>query len=463
MSSSPSAASLLVVESPAKVLTLRRWLGPEWEVQATSGHLFDLPRNREGLDLARGLAPAWELVRGRSRTLSDLKRAARRVDRVLLATDPDREGEGIAWQLAGELGAEGGSARVVRALLGELTPVAIARAVSVAGPLHRGRWEAHLARRVIDRLIGFRLSARLSSALRPGLSAGRVQVAALRLAADWRPGEAGLALAGVPTSAPPPFTTETLLRAAADRLRFLPRKTMALAQRLYEGVELGEGGRIGLITYPRSASSQVPPAVEAALRALAVERHGPTAMGPAAPAEAGRLPHLGHGAVRPTLLDWPPDRAGEALRAAGGGDLLRLYALVWDRFIESSLSAARRRDLAVARRPRSGPRPERLDDASLIEAVASRGVGRPSTYASIGDSLVARGFLLRTREGLRVTPTGHRLVGWLDRTFPGTLDVRFTADLEARLDEVEAGRMAWRDAVTVAWSPLERVLGAVVA
>jgi DNA topoisomerase-1 len=411
-------AELLVVESPAKALTLRRWLGPSWHVLATGGHLLDLPRSREGIDLSNGFEPTWELARGRARTLSDLKRAARRVERVVLATDPDRDGEGIAWQLAAELGAEGGSSRVVRVLLGELTPEATHLALAHPVGLDRSRAEAHLARRVVDRLVGFRLSARLSSAIRPGLAAGRVQAAALRLAAGWRPARRPEAEADGPSEPPPPFDTGTLLQVAAQRLHLRPRRTMALAQRLYEGVEMGDGGRTGLLTYPRSGSCRIAPA----------------------------------------SLDWPPQRARDALHQAGGRDLPRLYALIWDRYLESRMAPECWRGLPAAPRRSPGPRLERLDDASLLEALAARGVGRPSTLAAIGESLEAHGYLAHAGGALQVTPLGHRVVAWLDRTFPGTLDAGYTASMEASLDEVEAGRLPWRHAVAASWSPLERVL-----
>jgi DNA topoisomerase-1 len=448
-------AALLVVESPAKALTLRRWLGPGWEVRATAGHLLDLPRHREGIDVDGGFEPSWELVRGRSRTLSELKRAARRAERVLLATDPDREGEGIAWQLASALGAEGGSPRVARVLLRELTPEAVLIALDRPVPLDRARAEAQLARRVVDRLIGYRLSARLSSALRPGLTAGRVQAAALRLAAAWEPPPP----APTPAVAEPPlpFTTETLLVAAAERLHLRPRRTMTLAQRLYEGVELGDGGRTGLITYPRTGSSWVSPATDDAVRELVASRHGSRALAAAPSGCARDGPASGQEALRPTSLDWPPERTLESLRAAGGRDLQRIYALIWDRFVESRMAPAGRSGRPAVR-SRPSPGAGRLDDAGLLAALAARGVGRPSTFASIGESLEARGYLARGGGALQLTPLGRRVVAWLDRTFPRTLDAAFTSDLESRLDEVEAGRLPWREAVASAWAPLERAL-----
>jgi DNA topoisomerase-1 len=448
--------ALLVVESPATALTLRHWLGREWSVLATGGHLLDLPARREGIDLTAGFEPSWELVRGKGKTLSDLKRAARHADLVLLATDPDREGEAIAWQLAAELGAPGGSSRVRRARLGELTPAALARAVTSPGALHRCRAEAQVARRVIDRLIGFRLSRALSAALRPGLGAGRVQAAALRLAADWHPG-----VAGRPPPGPPlPFQTATLLAAAWRQLGFRPGKTMALAQRLYEGVRLEDGARTGLLTYPRTGSCRIGDEADAALRALLQARHGAAAMAanrPPAPGEEGGA----HEALRPARLDLPPKQIGALPGEARGRELSRLHALAWDRLLASRLTPAAWQALAPTPTPAAARRggATGLDDATLVEALAHQGVGRPSTLASVGESLEARGYLARTTTGLEMTPLGHRVAAWLARTFPATLDAGFTERLERRLDAVEAGALPWREAVGEAWAPLEPSLG----
>ncbi len=470
--------ALLVVESPATALTLRRWLGREWSVLATGGHLLDLPGRREGIDLAAGFEPSWELVRGKGKTLSDLKRAARRAGLVLLATDPDREGEAIAWQLAAELGAPGGSARVRRVRLGELTPAAVARAVASPGALDRCRAEAQVARRVIDRLIGFRLSGALSSALRPGLGAGRVQAAALRLAATWRAGEArddreGREPLEVQRRPPPPFQTATLLAAAWRELGFRPVKTMALAQRLYEGVRLEDGERSGLLTYPRTASSRIGAEADGAVRALLRARHGAEAVdggpGSAAGEEAGPVSGpeacCAHEALRPARLDLPPEQVGALLRQGGERELARLHELAWERLLASRMTRAAWQALAPRPTPAAARRAAAhgLDEATLVEALARHGVGRPSTLAGIGESLEARGYLARTGRGLEVTPLGHRVAAWLERNLPGTLDAGFTARLEARLDAVEAGALPWREAVGEVWAPLERPLGRLVA
>jgi DNA topoisomerase-1 len=453
-----------VVESPTAALTLRRWVGEAYDVLATGGHLLDLPARREGIDLTRGFEPAWELVRGKGRILSDLKRAARRAGMVLLATDPDREGEAIAWQLSAELGAEGGSHRIQRVLFGELTPEAVHRAMANPAAIDRARAEAQLARRVVDRLIGFRLSARLATALRPGLTAGRVQAAALRLAEAWRPpgdGEDGPG-ASMP---PPPYQTSTLLQDAARRLGFRPVKTMALARRLHEGVMLDDGERVGLLTYPRTGSTWISSGVGQEVGALVRARHGPGALSPGSGQPTPLACQGVHGALRPARFDWPPERVREALREAGGRDLARLYSLAWERLLGSRMTPEAWRDLGGGGergRTRRGTT-SGLDDAALLQVLQLRGVGRPSTLASIGESLESRGYLARSAGALKVTPLGGRVLGWLDRTIPHPHDADFTARFEDRLDEVEAGRLHWRAAVAEAWAPLERVLGRVVA
>jgi DNA topoisomerase-1 len=458
--------ALLVVESPATALTLRRWLGREWSVLATGGHLLDLPGRREGIDLAAGFEPTWELVRGKSKTLSDLKRAARRADLVLLATDPDREGEAIAWQLATELGAPGGSARVRRARLEALTPAAVARAVASPGALDRWRAEAQVARRVLDRLIGFRLSRALSAALGPGLGAGRVQAAALRLAAAWATDEVRERREAreAERGPPPPFQTTTLLAAAWRQLGFRPGKTMALAQRLYEGVRLEDGERSGLLTYPRTGSSRLGDEADGAVRALLQARHGAEAVVAGPVPGATPQPGGAHEALRPARLDLPPERIGALLRRDGERELARLHELAWERLLTSRLAPAAWQRMAPRPTPAAARRgaADGLDDATLVEALARHGVGRPSTLAGIGESLEVRGYLARTIRGLEVTPRGHQVAAWLQRTFPATLDAGFTARLEARLDAVEAGEVPWRVAVEEVWTPLERPLGRLV-
>jgi DNA topoisomerase-1 len=571
-----SAPTLVVVESPAKARTLRRWLGPGHLVLATQGHLVDLPSGRLGVDVERGFEPSYEILRGKSRLLSELRRAARTAGRVLLATDPDREGEAIAWHLAEALGAPGGSATVRRVLLRELTPEAIRAALAAPRDLDRRRFEAQQARRILDRLVGFQVSPLLWRRVRRGLSAGRVQSVAVRLVAEreravraFRPqvsfsleavlgagwkrpfraellapgggpasladGEqaealrraldgAGVTVAAVAASErvlppPPPFTTATLQRTAAARLGFSPRRTMALAQRLYEGVELGDAGSVGLLSYPRTDSTWLSPSLVEETRRQVARVHGEAHLPQAAGSPLGAAAAPGaHEAVRPASLDWPPERVRPLLSRER--DLLRLYALVWGRTLASQMAPALRQettailaagrpegpsasfraeggvlrlagwlaadevpgegegDAAAPGAPRLPPLapgqllrlealevvrrvsapPPRYTEATLVEALEARGLGRPSTFAAIVDTVQARGYVERQEGHLRPTAVGLRATAALLEALPGQLDVGLTAGLEAEIDRVEAGTVGWREVVERFHGPLRRAL-----
>lgn len=576
--------TLVVVESPAKGRTIQRWLGPGHRVLATMGHVLDLPENALGIEVEQGFRPRYEVLKGKNRLLSDLKRAARAADRVLLATDPDREGEAIAWLLAEELGAPGGSARVRRVLLHELTPDAIRAAVERPLDLDRRRFEAQQARRVLDRLVGWQVSPLLWRRVRRGLSAGRVQSVAVRLVVErerereafvaverWGveaevrgatgaplaarlrgPGgepadlagqgeaeAAARALQGLELSVlevarrpavappPPPFTTATLQQVAAAELGLAPRRTMALAQRLYEGVELGEEGTLGLVTYARSDSSRCSPAAEAWGRAWAAAAFGAAqvATGPAAPPAPSRP--SAHEAIRPTSAGWPPERVLPILARARERDLGRLYRLIWRRFVASLMVAARHEEVAVrvaargadgavravllatgrvevepgwllahgdqppgpqAGGPVPGPAslpalaegqplrlvavaavrdvtapPPRFTEATLVEALEARGLGRPSTFAAIVDTVQARGYVERRERHLAPTALGVRVTDTLAEAFPRELDVAFTAGLEAELDRIEEGRADWRAVVAGFHGPLQEALARAAA
>ncbi|HET9553862.1 MAG TPA: type I DNA topoisomerase [Anaeromyxobacteraceae bacterium] len=556
------SGTLLVVESPAKAKTLKRLLGSGVDVRATVGHLKDLPAAILGVDVERGFEPRYDLVKGQARVLSELKRAARTAERVLIATDPDREGEAIAWHLAEELGAPGGDARIRRVLLDELTPEAVRAAVERPRDLDRHRFEAQQARRILDRLVGFQVSPILWRAVRRGLSAGRVQSVAVRLVVEreraieafrpsvahaveaelvdeeGRPLLARLAPAGgraaaealrravegraftvrsvertdVARPAPPPFTTATLQQEASRRLGFAPRRTMALAQRLYEGVELGEEGLLGLVTYLRTDSVRLAAgAVEAARRH--VERVFGADHLPASPNQfsaRGRGVQGAHEALRPTSMEWPPERVRPLLEAAHERDLGRLYELVWSRFVASQMAPAVYRRAAVelaagdatfraegaslafdgwlaawGKKPpeqaageepppggasawpagaplpplepgqplrlvearlleRPARPPPRFDEASLVRELEERGLGRPSTFAAILDTVQEKGYVERHEKALRPTELGRRVTEELARRFPRELDAAFTAALEAKLDAVEEGTADWR-------------------
>jgi len=565
---------LLVVESPAKARTLKRMLGPGYDVRASSGHVKDLPVGRMGVDVRRGFEPQYDLVRGKARILSELKRAARGAERVLLATDPDREGEAIAWHLAEEIGAGGGDPRVRRVLLHEITPDAVAAALASPLELDRRRYDAQQARRILDRMVGFGLSPILARRVRRGLSAGRVQSVAVRLVVErereivgFRPEEsfgveASLAAAAPPEirarlvkldgadaairdgeaartlaaelgsvafvvasvereeaflPPPPPFTTATLQQEAARRLGMRPGRTMALAQRLYEGVELGDEGLVGLLSYPRTDSVRASAAAVDAARGLVTDRFGGGHL-PDSPNvyEARSRGMMGaHEGVRPTSVAWTPERVAPHLRGPGSRDLLRLYALVWRRFVASQMrpavherTAARVRagratflaegstlrfpgwiaahgDRAPVEEGRAlaspgelpllevgmdlrllGLAPERYvtqapprhDEASLVRELEERGIGRPSTYASILETIQEREYIERVDRSFRPTRLGMLVTDVLTRAFPRAMDPAFTAGVEARLDAVEEGAEGWREVLAGFWGPFEEAM-----
>jgi DNA topoisomerase-1 len=571
------AATLVVVESPAKGKTLLRLLGPGHAVHATQGHLRDLPETGLGIDPENDFAPTYQPVKGKAKLLSDLKRAARGAGRVLLATDPDREGEAIAWHLSEELGAPGGDARVRRVDLRELTPAGVSAALAQPRDVDRRRHDAQQARRVLDRLVGFQVSELLWSRVKRGISAGRVQSVAVRLVVErekaieaFRPQgswavEARLATAGggeliarvarpggpgdgeaarklaeelgrsafrvarmerrersIP--APAPFTTARLQEEAAARLGFSARKTMAVAQRLFEGVALGEEGRVGLISYMRTDSTHLSASAVAAARAFVAARFGEDHL-PASPnvfrTRAGAAQEA-HEAVRPTAVDWTPERVRPFLSGAGGRDLHRLYELVWSRFVSCQMAPAVVEETEVeveavsagedprplraggtalrfpgwtavaGARPLAGPQPgedprpedplpplevhmplrvvavtheqrfsrppARFTEGTLVREMEERGLGRPSTYASVVETIQERAYVVRQERSLRPTALGRTVTDYLVDALPRVMDVAFTAGVEARLDQVEEGTIRWQEVVAEFHAPFHEEL-----
>jgi DNA topoisomerase-1 len=391
--------SLVIVESPAKAKTIKKYLGRSFEVRASVGHVKDLPKSKMGVDIEKGFLPQYDVIKGKAKVLSDIKRAAKKAERVYLATDPDREGEAIAWHIAEELGAEGGNARVRRVLFNEITKSAIQKAIQEPRPLDRKKFDSQQARRILDRLVGYQISPILWKKVRRGLSAGRVQSVAVRLVVErereieafesveyWSL-EAELAAAAPPEfraklvkldgekaelregetsrrlvaelerlpftvaaverkerrrNPPPPFTTAKLQQEAANRLGFTAKKTMTLAQRLYEGVELGDEGAVGLITYMRTDSVRLSGEAIDAARGFIAERYGKDLL-PEAPnfyRTSQKAAQEAHEAVRPTSLEWTPERVAPFLEAQGERDMQRLYQLIWNRFVACQMLPA---------------------------------------------------------------------------------------------------------------------------
>ena len=559
---------LVIVESPAKAKTIGKILGSGFVVKSSVGHIRDLPERTLGVDVEHGFAPKYVLSKGKAKVVAELKKAAKSCDEIYLAPDPDREGEAIAWHLQETLADSAKDKPVHRIQYNEITPRAVRAAIEHPGVIDMQRVDAQQARRVLDRIVGYMVSPMLWRRLKKGLSAGRVQSVALRLVAErerqiqafqveayWVMGatvrreEAPLdpftvRLARVDGEKPsvgseqtaqallndledcalsvsavrqrestrrplPPFITSTLQQAASSVCGFSPNRTMSLAQKLYEGVELGGGTPVGLITYMRTDSVNIARDAQAAARAFISEAYG-EAYYPETPNfyKSRASAQEAHEAIRPTEVSRTP----ESLRGVLDAPSLRLYELIWKRFVASQMAAARiaqktaeiepvkaglahrylftatssevlfdgflkvmaldirkkkpeeddaeeesdevdrlpplaEGDRLVAldwlcERKETKP-PARYSEASLIRALEANGVGRPSTYASIIETLNSRDYTAREKRQLAPTPLGLEvsdlLVGKLEHLF----DVGFTARMEESLDRIEEGGIEW--------------------
>ncbi|MGD2120613.1 MAG: type I DNA topoisomerase [Gemmatimonadota bacterium] len=561
MAKGSKGKNLVIVESPAKARTIGRYLGKDYEVAASVGHVRDLPAKELGVDVEDGFEPKYVTIRGKGKILQELKRKAKTAEAVILATDPDREGEAIAFHVADQLGYKKSPERFRRVTFHEITKEAVLHALDSAGSLDMEKVEAQQARRILDRLVGYQVSPFLWKPIRPGLSAGRVQTVALRLICEredeisvfeaeeyWSivallekdeqafqaklhqiDGKAFLLstesdakavlrdLGGKPFQVSevkrrerrknpfPPFTTSTLQQEAAKRLRFGARRTMRTAQSLYEGVELGSRGAVGLITYMRTDSTRVAAsAVEQARKWIESE------MGKEYLAPTPRLFHgkqqkgaqEAHEAIRPTNAGLHPAEAREFL----GPDESQLYELIWLRFVASQMAQAvydtttvdfdlggqskkrylfratgsvvkfpgftrlyldttergdhkrlddleplpllKKGDLSRLRELQPNQHftqpPPRFSEASLVRELEKLGIGRPSTYAQIISTIQDRGYVEVEKGRFFPTPLGDTVAKLLVRVFPDIFDVEFTSRMEGELDRIEEGEVLWR-------------------
>lgn len=537
--------SLVIVESPAKAKTIEKYLGPGYTVKASMGHLIDLPKSRLAIDVEHGFTPEYITVRGRAKLLKELQRDAKKVDEVLLASDNDREGESIAWHLKNAFDGKT-KAPIKRIVFNEITPQAITEAVKHPTDIDESKVNAQKARRVLDRLVGYNLSPLLWKKVKNGLSAGRVQSVALRLIcerekevenfipdeywsldADFVKGKSKFTAqlvqyddkkielpseksvqeiieeigktsctvvdikATEKTVRPkPPFTTSKLQQVAANRLGFTSRKTMQIAQQLYEGVNIGSS-RVGLITYMRTDSVRISQTAIKDVRDWLTKNY-PGEL-PEQPIEytVGKKAQDAHEGIRPTYVSYTPDSVKEYLTR----DQHRLYSIIWERFVSSQMNNAKTRTTSVdiragkalfrvsaskvvdkgfykviktlsSKEDATGSLPSlkvgeeitaekfypeqhftqgpaRFTDASIVKTLEEKGIGRPSTYAPIISVLLDRYYVTRSNKQLVPTQLGRMINDILVESFPEVVNENFTAEIENELDEVEENKIQW--------------------
>lgn len=548
----PKGKHLVVVESPAKAKTIERILGPDYKVMASMGHLRDLPKRTMGVDIENGFTPEYVNSTDRANVIKDLQKAANQCCDILLATDPDREGEAISWHLSKLLDVN--PEDKVRIAFHEITPPAIREAIQDPEPIDLDRVDAQQARRVLDRLVGYKLSPWLWRQVYRGLSAGRVQSVATRLICEreeeirafvpveyWsieamyktekkesfkakltqidgkdaelhNGEETDTAVKGIEgkeaevtavtksrkqRKTKPPYTTSTMQQDAVNKLNFSSKKTMMLAQNLYEGVEIPEHGHVGLITYMRTDSTRISDEMIKQVRPYISETYGEDYL-PAKPNVFSKSKEAqdAHEAIRPTSLSFPPS----ALSGILSRDQLRLYTLIWNRFIASQMAPqiqqstsatlqcgiytlkatgvhvlfdgftimqpSKKKDSEesdflpplkkgdiVKNTKVNGEQhftapPPRYTEASLIKTLEEKGIGRPSTYAPILDTIQKRRYVTKENKQFVPTEVGFKVTELLKKYFEGIINVDFTANLENWLDKIAEGKATYKKVMT---------------
>jgi DNA topoisomerase-1 len=565
------AKNLVIVESPAKAKTIKRYLGPDFQVIPSVGHVMDLPKSTLGVAVDDDFKPEYHVITGKAKVLKEIQTQAKKADHVFLATDPDREGEAIAWHIADQLGKIKGTVR--RVLLHEITQGAVRDAVANPEELNHDLFDAQQARRVLDRLVGYQISPLLWDKVKRGISAGRVQSVALRIIVErenereafraeeyWTldarleagnpppfkarlyshrdqridnkaykmpEAEARAIIAAcehqpfvvrkverkeVRRGPTPPFITSRLQQEASRKLYFSPSRTMKIAQRLYEGVELGDQGAVGLITYMRTDSARVSDQALDSVRGYIVNRYGANYIPERAILyRSSKSAQDAHEAIRPTAVERDPESMARYL----GKDELALYTLIFNRFVSSQMNPAvydrttvdietgeavfratgqvvkfdgfmrvytegqdeaASDDDEAATLPAMnegetlkllGFEPEqhftqpppRFSQATLIKELEEKGIGRPSTYAAIMTSILNREYVEEDpSKRLRPTSLGRVVAELLIKAFPDILEVSFTAQLEEELDEVESGKENWVKTLRRFYGPFKKSL-----
>lgn len=558
--------NLVIVESPTKSRTLAKFLGRNYAIKATSGHLLDLPKSKLGIDLENDFEPDYKVIKGKAKIIKELQDAAKKADKVYLAPDPDREGEAIAYHVAGKLEASNG--QLFRVTFNEITKRAVLAGIEQATTIDQSKVDAQQARRLLDRLVGYKVSPVLWKTICRGLSAGRVQSVALRIICEreaeidaftpvefWKFAGIFLTESDVEFAARlfkidgedvaisseadavaleekllaesykvdsvqveqrkrralPPYITSTLQQDASVRLGFAPKRTMMIAQSLYEGVELGDEGPVGLITYMRTDSVRIAQEAVAAAREFIVEKYGPEYY-PEKPNfyKSKKSAQDAHEAIRPTYMAHPPEKVKRYLNK----DQFRLYELIWNRFLASQMAPARFDQLTIdilggkykfrvtsqtvtfpgflavyTMTPEENGNgngdsdnlpelkegdglklkdveptqhftkpPPRFTEASLVKELESDGIGRPSTYAQIISTLRDRKYVDLEQRRLIPTDLGKTVNTLLVDQFPEIFSIKFTADMETELDKVEAGEYGWKAVLSDFYTPFSERL-----
>jgi len=557
---------LIVVESPAKVKTLQKFLGEDYVIKASVGHIKDLPEGELGVDLEKDFQPEYVTIPGKGKVVRELKKASKGVKNIYLGPDPDREGEAIAWHVAEEIG--NGDKKIYRILFNEITKKAVLDAIQHPGKLQRSKYEAQQARRILDRLVGYQVSPILWEKVRRGLSAGRVQSVAVRIVcerereiqdfvseeywsltatlkgkdssvsfdaklAKWKGKKVKIAneaeasairktLKTVPYAVSkivqqekqrhpfPPFITSRLQQEAYRKLSFPAKKTMWIAQKLYEGVDLGPLGTVGLITYMRTDSVRVSAEAIQQVRGWIKERFGEAYLPPKPNVyKSRRGAQEAHEAIRPTSIEMEPEKVKSYLDK----DQEALYKLIWDRFVASQMPSAdflqttveiKANDavftavgtvpvfqgfmalymegednqengngekklppltegdalelLALTPRQHFTQPPYRFSEATLIKELEEKGIGRPSTYAAILATIKEKEYVRLEKGKFFPTELGCLVNDLLVVNFPDIFDIEFTAQMEENLDQIEEGGKDWVETLKEFYRPFEKDL-----
>ena len=548
-----SKTNLVIVESPAKAKTIGRYLGEGYQVKASMGHVRDLPKSKIGVDIDAGFVPDYQPIKGKEEVIDDLRSAAAGSENIYLATDPDREGEAISWHLKELL--EIPDEKTYRVTFNEITKRVIRESIAAPRPIDQDLVDAQQARRILDRIVGYQLSPLLWRKIRRGLSAGRVQSVATRLVVDrereirafvpqeyWSldvvlnriaplegsfqahyHGEgrkkaelnneeqvnaiiadlqkapfivSGIRRTEKKRQPAPPFTTSTLQQEASRKLNMTPRRTMSIAQQLYEGIDIAGEGTVGLITYMRTDSLRLSDDAINAAKDYIVSHYGPEFYPPQTrvfKTKAGAQD--AHEAIRPTDVNLTP----EAVRKSLTPEQNRLYKLIWSRFMACQMANALYDSVSIDvtagthlfRATHSSLKfpgfttvyvegkdegeagagsplpnlsegetvtlgssdkqqhftqpPGRFTEATLIKTLEEKGIGRPSTYAPTVSTILAREYVVKEGRALRPTPLGEVVTGLMEDKFQDVVDPAFTAKMEENLDAVEAGKENWKD------------------